>query len=127
MDKKTVLDLSDDVARVEWGGSWRMPTRDEFDELADNCTWEYTSINGVYGQKLTSKIEGYTDKWIFLPAAGRQDGSSSVNVGSRGYYWTSSHSIGWSDKAYDQFFNTQDQYITVLERYFGLTVRPVRK
>ena len=127
VDKKTVLDLSDDVARVEWGGSWRMPTRDEFDELADNCTWEYTSINGVYGQKLTSKIEGYTDKWIFLPAAGRQDGSSSVNVGSRGYYWTSSHSIGWSDKAYDQFFNTQDQYITVLERYFGLTVRPVRK
>ena len=126
VDNKKVLDLTDDVARTTWGGTWRMPTREEFDELSDNCTWEYTSINGVYGQKLTSKMPGYTDKWIFLPAAGRKDGSNSVNVGSRGYYWTSSHSVGWADKAYEQFFNSSDKYITVLERYFGITVRPVR-
>ena len=126
VDNKKVLDLTDDAARTTWGGTWRMPTREEFDELSDNCTWEYTSINGVYGQKLTSKMPGYTDKWIFLPAAGRKDGSNSVNVGSRGYYWTSSHSVGWADKAYEQFFNSSDKYITVLEHYFGITVRPVR-
>ena len=127
VDNKTVLDTKDDVAHEEWGGNWRMPTQAEFNELASNCTWEYTSINGVYGMKLTSKKQGYTSKWIFLPAAGRRDGSNTVNAGSRGYYWTSSHGVSWSDKAEEQFFNSSEQYITVLERYFGLTVRPVQK
>ena len=32
---KTVLDLEDDAAHVNWGGSWRMPTYEELKEVAD--------------------------------------------------------------------------------------------
>ena len=39
VDNKTTLDLSDDAARANWGGSWRMPTKAEQDELRNNCTW----------------------------------------------------------------------------------------
>ena len=35
---KTVLDPEDDAAHVNWGGSWRMPTKAEWQELLDNCT-----------------------------------------------------------------------------------------
>lgn len=39
VDRKMSLDIGDDVAHVEWGGNWRMPTQDELNELLDtvNC------------------------------------------------------------------------------------------
>ena len=58
VDNKTVLDLEDDAAHVNWGGDWRMPTKAEQDELYNNCTWEWTTQNGVNGYKVTSKING---------------------------------------------------------------------
>ena len=82
---KTVLDPEDDAAHVNWGGSWRMPTEAEWQELLNNCTWEWTTQNGISGYKVTSNKEGYTDKSIFLPAGG--DGGA---VGFNGYYWSSS-------------------------------------
>lgn len=75
VDNKTTLDLVDDVANVRWGGSWRIPTLEEWTELRRNCTWTADSINGVKVLKGTSNIPGYTDRSIFLPAAD---------------YWTSS-------------------------------------
>ena len=87
VDNKTTLDLSDDAARANWGGSWRMPTRAEQDELRNNCTWTWTTQNGVNGYKVTSKSNGNS---IFLPAAGYRDDSSLNNAGSTGYYWSSS-------------------------------------
>lgn len=55
------------------GKEWRMPTIDEFYELLGNCTWEWTTLNGFEGLKLQSRKPGYTDKSIFLPAAGYRD------------------------------------------------------
>lgn len=127
VDNKTVLDLEDDAANASWGGKWRMPTYDEFRELADNCTWEWTTLNGVFGRKITSNKPGYTDKWIFLPAGGRWDGASIVKAGTRGFYWSSSIIVGMSDKAYYQFLGPDESYITVFERDFGFSVRPVCK
>jgi hypothetical protein len=66
VDNKTTLDLSDDAACANWGGSWRMPTRAEQDELRNNCTWTWTTQNGVNGYKVT----GTNGNSIFLPAAG---------------------------------------------------------
>ena len=59
----------DDVAHVKWGGSWRMPTADEIDELIHNCTWSWASVNGQIGYLVTSNKPGYTDRSIFLPYA----------------------------------------------------------
>lgn len=49
------LPLSADAAYVNWGGSWRMPTQTEQDELRTECTWEWITQNGVSGCKVTSK------------------------------------------------------------------------
>lgn len=86
VDNKTILDLEDDAAHVNWGGSWRMPTRAEQDELRYNCTWTWTTQNGVNGYKVTSKSNGNS---IFLPAAGYYDHSFHEG-GSSGQYWASS-------------------------------------
>lgn len=33
-----------DVARVIWGGEWRMPTEEELKELLSKCDWKYTNL-----------------------------------------------------------------------------------
>ena len=76
-----------DVATALWGDGWRMPTKDEFQELMDNCTSEWTTVNGVNGYKFTSKTNG---KSIFLPAAGDRRYGDLRLAGECGYYWSSS-------------------------------------
>ena len=90
VDNKATLDLEDDAAHANWGGKWRMPTREEIDELIDNCSWDWTTIHLVDGYKVQSKKPGYTDKWIFLPAAGFRDDNNLNYASSNGYYWSSS-------------------------------------
>ncbi len=125
-DNKTVLDPEDDAAAVNWGGSWRMPTYDELNELMTQCTWTWTTLNGVYGRKVTSNKEGYTDKWIFLPAAGSRSGSSLYYAGSCGFYWSSSLDSGYPDLAYHVCFDSggvKDYYYR--GRDCGRSVRPI--
>ena len=75
-----------DVAHVKWGGSWRMPTADEFEELMDNCDYKWTTLNGVWGGRFTSNKNGNS---IFLPATGFYEGKSLEESGVYGYYWSS--------------------------------------
>ena len=103
---KTVLDPEDDAAHVNWGGSWRMPTKAEWQELIDNCTWTWTTQNGIHGYKVTSNKAGYTDKFIFLPAAGYRNGSDLNGVGSNGYFWSSSLRETNSYNAWSLFFDS---------------------
>ena len=121
---KTVLDPEDDAAHVNWGGSWRMPTKAEWQELLDNCTWTWTTQNGINGYKVTSNKAGYTDKFIFLPAAGYRTDSGLDNVGSYGNGWSSSLS-GYSDYAWDLDFGSDYHFLVSYYRYDGQSVRPV--
>ena len=86
-DNKTILELSDDAANANWGGDWRMPTREDQEELHTQCTWTWTTQNGVNGYKVTSKTNGNS---IFLPAAGSRFDSDLYAAGYIGYYWSSS-------------------------------------
>ena len=122
---KTVLDSEDDVAHVNWGGSWRMPTKAEWRELYDNCTWTWTTQNGINGYKVTSNKAGYTDKFIFLPAAGYRNGSGLYDVGSFGYYWSSSLDEDYSSVAWDLDFGSDYHGLYYYDRFSGLSVRPV--
>ena len=123
VDNKTVLDLSDDAARANWGGSWRMPTKAEQDELRNNCTWTWTTQNGVNGYKVTSDKNG---KSIFLPAAGYRDTSGGLYfAGSGGYYWSSSLDAGYPDDAWSVYFDSSNVYRGSSNRYYGHSVRPV--
>lgn len=82
-----------DAARAKLGGTWRMPTNSELSELAntDNCTWEWTTMNGVYGYKITSKKTGFENNSIFLPAAGYIYGTALSGQGTNGYYLSGSY------------------------------------
>lgn len=124
-DSRTILDSEDDAATVNWGGSWRMPTKAEQDELRDNCTWTWTTLNGVYGRKVTSNKEGYTDKWIFLPVAGYRNVTSLLIAGTSGFYWSSSLNTVSPDGACYVGFDSQNVGWYYFIRYYGLSVRPV--
>ena len=69
VDGRTVLEPQDDAAHVKWGGGWRMPTKAEWEELRNCCTWTWDTVSGVSGLRIISNKPGYTDRSIFLPAA----------------------------------------------------------
>ena len=111
-----------DAAKAKWGGTWRMPTAEEFEELLDNCTWTWTTQGGHDGYKVTSKKNGNS---IFLPAAGYRYGSSLYYAGACGDYWSSTPYASRSDLAYSLYFNFSYRYVNYYNRYYGRSVRPV--
>ena len=117
----TILPLSADAARANWGGSWRMPTREEQDELRQQCTWTWTTQNGVNGYKVT----GTNGNSIFLPAAGCRYDSSLDDAGSLGYYWSSSLNTGNPGGAWYVYFVSDSVHRYSNDRYCGFSVRPV--
>ena len=86
IDNKTILDPEDDVANVCWGDDWRMPTIAEFEELRDECKWNWTTMKGVNGYEVT----GPNGNSIFFPAAGNRYGTDVSRRDVFGYYWSSS-------------------------------------
>ncbi|MCD8285319.1 MAG: hypothetical protein LUB62_03740, partial [Prevotellaceae bacterium] len=110
-----------DVARAKWGGSWRIPTGDEIDELIDNCTWELTTLDEVNGYKIT----GTNGNSIFLPAAGWHLESSLLYAGQFGNYWCATPYESDTEYAYSLYFDSSFIYRGWNRRYFGRSVRPV--
>ena len=110
-----------DVAHVKWGGSWRMPTWDEIKELCNKCSWQWTEVNGVKGQKVT----GPNGNSIFLPAAGSRDGTGVDGRGSYGYYWSGTLGEYGSYCAYGLTFDSGNRGWGGSFRDYGHTVRPV--
>jgi hypothetical protein len=120
-DNILTLESADDVAHAEWGGDWRMPTKDEFQELLDECTWTWKDN----GYEVKSNKTGFTENKIFIPAAGIISTDGLGSVGTLGYYWTSSiNSEKWFG-AYSVMIMSFMKSMTDLQRNEGLTVRPV--
>ncbi len=113
------LESKDDVAHKKWGGSWRMPTRDDFLELKENCTSEKTTVNGVSGYKYT----GWNGNSIFLPDGKIKNGA---NLTSSSYtYWTSYNMhYDWTTCESATAYSPNGNMGTV-DRAYGLAVRPV--
>lgn len=121
-DGKSDLDPEDDVAYVNWGPQWRMPTPSQLGELKDKCTWTWTTQNGVNGHLVT----GPNGNSIFLPAAGGRYDSSLNNAGSHGYYWSRTLGSGGSSTARNLYFNSGGVYWGNGYRSGGQSVRAVR-
>lgn len=127
---KLVLEAENDAATANWGSGWRMPTKEEWRKLIDQCTWDWVTVNGRDGCQYTAP----NGNSIFFPAAGDiaydQDPLNPVYVGNTGYYWSSSiksSSLGEIDEKYASRVmlyrqGSQDNYIP---RIVGLSVRPV--
>lgn len=116
-----------DAAHVLWGGSWRMPTHAELNELRENCTWVWTTQDNVVGYKVTGK----NGASIFLPAHGRKSGSVVYDDRENGYYW-----CGNIESSIPAVFNKSAETLEFSEdeqpaikdkgRYAGLLIRPVK-
>ena len=120
----------EDAASVVLGGKWRIPTDEEWKELlnTDNCSWTWTTLDGVNGYMVQSNKSGYTDNWIFLPAAGCRDRENLSDVGEYGYYWSSSlytGDVGGPEYACDMNFHSSHVGRGGCYRSYGQSIRPV--
>ena len=121
-DDKTVLDPEDDAATVILGDKWRMPTKEEQEELLANCTWEETSVNGVTGILAT----GPNGNSLFLPFAGYFTQNVIQLVGSWGGLWSSSlYTDDPLCSYYFEFFGNTGR-INRYTRSYGRPIRPVQ-
>ena len=121
-DNLTVLQAGDDAATANWGSDWRMPTKEEWQELLNNTTHTWTTQNGVNGRLFTAS----NGQGLFLPAAGYRNESSLGYVGSYGYYWSSSLNTGYPSDAWYFYFNSGNYGMDISGRYYGPSVRAVR-
>ena len=122
-DGLTILLPEDDAATANWGDGWRMPTKEEWQELLDNTTVTWTQQNGVNGRLFTAS----NGNSLFLPAAGFRLDSDLSNVGYVGSYWSSSLYTGYPGWAwlFDFGLDYYSMYVTYY-REDGLSVRAVR-
>ena len=120
-DNRKRLEMSDDAARSNWGGRWRLPTKAEFDELVSKCTWTWTSLGGKNGYM----VKGANGMTIFLPAGGDIDGTNNGAKGMFGSYWSSSLNADLPDMPWCLNFGQSYQYTSIFNRYNGFTIRPV--
>lgn len=127
-----VLDPTEDIASITLGGGWRIPTAEEWVELKEHSTWTWTtdySDTGVAGRIVTSNVSGYTDKQIFLPAAGERRGDNFNFKGVYGYYWSSSLNTETPNEAFYVFFRNNsvnwDHYAYGGNRSYAKSVRPI--
>ena len=111
-----------DAATANWGGSWRMPTKVEYEELLNNCNWEWVSYAGHNGYKVTSKKNGES---IFFPAAGqiaeKTHGYEEIN----GRYWSSTPDGSKTSNAYLLRFYDEGNKTFNERRWTGYSIRPV--
>ena len=114
-----------DVATAKWGRGWRMPTEVEMQELIDNCTWIWITMNDVNGYIVT----GSNGNSIFMPAAGSRYDSLLNYAGSSGLYWSSTYSdFRYCDEYSNALYMVSSKpYMNVCARNLGLSVRPVIK
>ena len=135
-DSDTTLVAEDDAASYQWGGSWRMPTKDDIEELlatkekTDDYIWTWCDGNNtkyagtdVKGWQIVRISTGAT---LFLPAAGFRNDTNFFYVGAEGYYWSSSLYTDYPYCAWYIYFNPVNRIkICGGSRYYGQSVRPV--
>lgn len=135
VDNKLILEAEDDAATKNFGKPWRMPTKEEYQELLRNCKWTWETINGNKVYKGVSKING---NLIILPVAGymRTEEGGLIKVNEVGIYWTSSlcnNVPAAYDKSYFAFSlnlmplkEAKFTGVSLYHRYIGAQVRAVR-
>lgn len=122
VDYKMTLEPMDDAATVNWGKQWRMPTKDEFQELTEKCTWTWKTVNGKNG----FEIKGPNGKTIFLPAGGYAGDPHPHEQNKLCAYRTSTLVTGGeTHRAWIYFRDWEDYLIKGKTRSYGYTIRPV--
>lgn len=121
MPPENICGTEYDIAHVKWGGKWRLPSKNEFKELAEKCESEFTKYNGVYGMKFT----GPNGNSIFLPAAGFRYYTTLYGVGKNGYYVSGTIGDSILNSCSLYFSSQRLDWSDYGNRFDGLSVRPV--
>jgi hypothetical protein len=122
VDNLTLLEPNDDAATVNWGDDWRMPTKEEWEELYQKTTWTWSDINGVKGRLLT----GTNGNSIFLPATGFRLDGELICLGL-GIYWSSTLHSHFPERGWSYHFDWESSHVCgTYERSRGQIVRAVR-
>ena len=121
-DRKSILEPQDDVANSELGGEWRIPTKEDMEELVEECEWKWSNQNGRLGWK----VIGPNNNYIFLPASGAASSYIIAGVNELGRYWTATRDKS-NYSAYNLRFKDVTDTIVVVDdtRFYGRTIRPV--
>ena len=102
-----------------------MPTDQEMRDLCEKCDWRWTSVNGVNGYVVRGR-EAYASASIFLPCAGNGNGTSLLDAGSSGYFWSSVPNSDSINAWYLYFYSSYRTAGSFDYRYDGQSVRPVQ-
>ena len=122
VDNKTLLEPIDDAATANWGADWRMPTKEEWEELYQKTTCTWTTQNGVEGRLLT----GRNGNSIFLPTTGFFLDGELICLGL-GIYWSSSLHKGFPERGWSFHYDLDECHVCgTYERSRGQVVRAVR-
>ena len=111
-----------DAATANMGSPWKIPTKEQCQELIDGTNSTWTTINGVNGRKFTSKKN--STKYIFLPASGRWEDISYPNAGSTAFYLCVTHS--GSNAASSIYLGSTFTMIEMTSRFVGNSVRAIQ-
>ena len=118
-----VLRSVHDAAKARWGGGWRMPTKQELNDLCNMCDWTWATMNGVNGYAIRGRGD-YAANSIFLPCAGYGYGTSLNNAG--GHYWSSVPNSDSSYYAWGLYFSSGSHNTDSYDRRYRQSVRPVQ-
>lgn len=114
-----------DIAHVQWGKEWSLPTKEMQYELRTKCTWEYVEINGVK----CGKAIGPNGNYIILPLGGCWLGYNTAvtDAGKSGYYWTGECELSDRDNRYYVYYLEVNGLYNLVgcPRNFRCMVRPV--
>lgn len=109
-----------DVAHVRMGAPWRMPGHEQQLELMNNCSRQWTNLNGVNGILVIGPNGGQ----VFFPAAGYRWDDGLNGAGSSGDYW--SGMLNPLIDFYAYYFGFSSGFWWDYNyRYYGQSVRPV--
>jgi hypothetical protein len=120
--KSKLLEEDDAAAQAGWQGTWRMPTDEDWYELLNNCTWMWTTQNGMKGYRVT----GSNGNSIFLPAAGSWGGTTFSEKGTVGNYWGANRNSGLPFYGFNVTISSGVMETNATSRSFGFSVRPVQ-
>jgi len=115
-----IILTDNDIVYQKWGDQWRMPSVDDFNELMEKCTWDFTEVNGVKGFTVT----GSNGNSIFLPVTGYRVGDT-VSSEDSCYYWSGILDKSDVNKAFGLMASVGDTAVISFDRYTGLAIRAV--
>ena len=123
-DTLSTLERIDDAASILWGEDWCIPTKEQWEELLEQCTWKHIWKGDLDGYE----VIGESGQSIFLPESGYRSGFGYLYVPAEGCYWSSSLNTKEPDDAFSIYFDSEKiDYNCLTNRSWGLTIRPVRR